>query len=398
MYEANGSDGCAQANVVYLDGMRPRLGHIALALVLLVQHSSISSFGSSALPGSGRDNPRNPEELRSKESKATQGTPSPRYLGMNFAHAMGATRGYGTPASLASLRELRSLGVRSVAVTPFGFQRRATDSEIVWVGSGGRFIDETDDSIREVIAQAHSLGMTVMLKPHIWLRPPDWPGSIAPTSPQGWRTWFKSYRAFILHYAAIAETNHVELLCIGNELTRTSAHEAEWRELIKEIRSAYRGQLTYGSNLQEVYDVPFWDALDYIGLSAYFPLASGARPGMQQIESGWAPISMKLAALSARTHRSILFTEIGYSSREHALEKPWEEDGGAPNSRVQEDAYEAFFRSVWKEPWLAGAFFWKWESYPSHANADDGGFHIENKPAAEVMKKYFARERILQSR
>jgi hypothetical protein len=320
---------------------------------------------------------------------ANAATPE-RYRGMNFAHAMGPGRGYGTASSLASLRELHGLGVTSVAVTPFGFQRRATDSEIVWVGSGGRFIDETDDSIHGVIAQAHTLGMTVMLKPHLWLRPPDWPGSIAPTSPND---WFASYRAFILHYAKIAESDRAELLCIGNELTRTTTHDAEWRAIIRDIRAIYHGKLTYGANLQEVYDVPFWDALDFIGVSAYFPLATGATPNVGQIETGWKPVRTRLAALSARTHRKVIFTEIGYPSREHALEKPWEEGTVLANACVQEDAYEAFFRSIWSEAWLSGAYLWKWESYPAHAKAGDAGFHIENKPAAAVVKRYFTQTR-----
>jgi hypothetical protein len=309
--------------------------------------------------------------------------------GMAYAHALQHERGYGTAASAASLEELRALGVDSVALTPFGFQANPGDTTIRWVGTRvGHGIGETDEAIRAGAKQARAAGMRIMLKPHLWLRPPNWPGSIDMQSAADWDAWFASYRPFLLHYAALAEELHAETLCVGNELTKTVAHEQAWRALIRNARAVYHGRLTYGANLDEVYAVPFWDALDAIGVSAYFPLSDERSPDVATLERGWKPLVAKLAALSAKTKRPILFTELGYPSRDFAAKEPWVERGREPNTALQAAAYEAFFRAVWPQRWFAGVYFWKWESYAGH---DDGGvsYFIEKKPAAAIVRRYF---------
>ena len=142
--------------------------------------------------------------------------------GMNFAHSLRRDRGYGSNASLESLRELQRLGVSSIAITPFGFQKHPGDTEIMWVGHRGSWIGETDSRLRAVARQAHALRFTVLLKPHLWLRPPEWPGSIDHRTDREWKAWFASYRRFILHYARLAEATHVESFSIGNELVLAS--------------------------------------------------------------------------------------------------------------------------------------------------------------------------------
>jgi hypothetical protein len=311
---------------------------------------------------------------------------------MNVAHSLRPAKGYGTAASLQSLRELQSLGVDSVAVTPFGFQRRPGDTSIVRPGTrGGAWISETDEAMRGVIAQAHGLGMRVVLKPHIWLRPPEWPGSIDHADDAAWRAWFASYREFILHYARIAAETRAEVLVIGNELVIASRREAEWRAIIAGIRAIYGGRLTYGANLDEVFAVRFWDALDFIGVSAYFPLSPDAAPGRDALARAWTPIVRKLAALAAESRRPVVFTELGYGSHDYATAHPWEYGGSPRNLRLQADAYEAFFRAVWPQPWFGGVFFWRWESYPDHASSRGTGFEVEHKPAAAVIRRYFRR-------
>lgn len=308
---------------------------------------------------------------------------------MGYAHSLRPNQGYGSPASAESLRQLALLGFDSISLTPFGFQRSSEDTEIIWVGNRGGRIGETDDAIRAGVRQARARGFRIMLKPHIWLRPPGWPGSIEPTDAAGWNAWFDSYREFILHYARLAEEIHAETFCVGNELVIASSHEKAWRQLIAKTRKVYHGRLTYGANFDEVFNVPFWDALDAIGVSAYFPLSDAGAPDAATLIRAWQPIVAKLARFSARWKRPVLFTEVGYASRDGATKHPWEEHGGNLNVRVQAAAYEAFFRAVWPQSWVAGVYFWKWESYPHHDDGHRIAFTIENKPAAEVVRRYF---------
>lgn len=316
---------------------------------------------------------------------------TPKIQGMNFAHALAAGKGYGSVASAASLQELRDLGINAIAITPFGFQKHPSDTDIVWAGHGGPWISETDDALRGVARQAHRLGMAVMMKPHIWLRQPEWPGSIDHPNQREWDAWFGSYREFILHYARLADEIKAEELSAGNELVIASRHEAAWRNIIGEIRRVYHGRLTYGANLDEFSSVKFWDALDFIGVSAYFPLSDARAPDRNALLRGWKPIATRLEELSRRTGRRIVFTELGYRSSDYATARPWEHRGGIVNLELQKDAYEAFFQAIWSQPWFEGVYFWKWESYSNHARSDDSNFFIEHKPAEAVIRRYLAR-------
>ena len=162
-----------------------------------------------------------------------------------------------------------------------------------------------------VTRQAHALGIKVLLKPHLWLRPPDWPGSIEPQGEDGWREWFRTYREFILHYAILARLTGMDAFCLGNELEKTTGHEREWRSVIAAVRAAYPGPLTYGAAFEEVFRVSFWDALDFIGVSAYYPLVQERSPDRALLAAAWKPLTQKLAGLAAARGRRIVFTELG---------------------------------------------------------------------------------------
>lgn len=311
--------------------------------------------------------------------------------GVAFEHAWGrraASRGYGTLASGDSLSELKNLGVNWVSLTPFGFQRTPADTEIRW---GGSRVGETDDRIRAVATQARDRSIRVMLKPHVWLRPPAWVGMVAPETEEDWAAWFGSYRDFILHYAALARDTGIDALCIGNELKGTTHREREWRDLISEIRGVYGGVLTYGAHADEVWTLPFWDALDYIGVSAYFTLADKPSPTRSEMVAAWKPHLVRLERLSTRWDRPVLFTELGYRSVDFAAQYPWKYDGTTPvNLRLQADAYRAFFEAVWPQPWFAGVHWWKWLS-----SLDDGGAHDDDytpraKPAEEILRQFYS--------
>ena len=95
------------------------------------------------------------------------------------------------------------------------------------------------------------------------------------TSEQDWQLWFENYERFILHYARIAEREQVEIFCICVELARTmKEREQDWCRLIDRILQSYNGPLTYAANwLGEYDDIQIWDALDYVGINAFFPLS-----------------------------------------------------------------------------------------------------------------------------
>ena len=55
-------------------------------------------------------------------------------------------------------------------------------------------------------------------------------------------------------------------------------------------RAVYKGKLTYAANWDgEFEEVAFWDALDVIGVQAYFPLTEERVPSVTKLTQAWAP-------------------------------------------------------------------------------------------------------------
>jgi len=89
----------------------------------------------------------------------------------------------------------------------------------------------------------------------------------------------RGYREFILHYADLASAPS-RGAGRGDELGGTSKREREWRAIIAEVRKHFKGSLVYCANwADDLHQTQFWDALDWIGVQAYYPLSKRrARP------------------------------------------------------------------------------------------------------------------------
>jgi hypothetical protein len=311
--------------------------------------------------------------------------PAAKQRGMTFVSGMKQpTTYYGSDSSTRSLKQLKSLGVDWVAIVVRTYQSKPDDTTVKLPDDPG---GESDANLRKVIDQAHALRFNVLFKVHVELDPPHWGGTIDHHSEEAWRRWFTSYRAAVMHYAALARSTGVESFCIGNELKRTTYREADWRLIIRDVRREYKGTLTYGANFDEVFTVHFWDALDVIGVSGYYPLLNADKPARAELAQAWKPVIKDLGALARQWDRKVLFTELGYRSADHAVWKQWEvKDDASANPKLQADAYGSFFDAVWPEPWVAGVYWWVWHSYLNHSTPTQTGFEIEHKPAAEVVK------------
>ena len=259
------------------------------------------------------------------------------------------------------------------------------------------------DSIwKSQINLAHSAGFKVFLKPHIWLYAPSdgkWRSDIFPTNEENWRLWQKNYREFILLYAKIAEENKVELFCVGTELSRLSVEKSDfWKDLIREVRSIYSGELTYAANWYHEFEtITFWEDLDYIGIQAYFPLTKNENPTVGQVSKGWRKYLPSIASVHEKYNRKILFTEIGYKSTADSAIKPWEwidyssdHQNELLSTATQANCYEAFFNTVWKKKWLAGIHIWQWRSdYVKGRGKSHLDFTPQEKPAENIIARGF---------
>ncbi|MEO9483845.1 MAG: hypothetical protein ABJG47_10385 [Ekhidna sp.] len=289
--------------------------------------------------------------------------------------------------------EVKRLNAGWVAVIPYAFSRSGEpgvsfDHQQQWWG------ERTKGSCR-LIEYAKSNNLKVMLKPHVWVRGEGWTGDFNLATEEEWKKWESDFSAYILNYASVADSLNVEMLCIGTEY-RTPAKERPefWRGMIKDIRKVYSGKITYASNWDNYENITWWDAVDYIGVDAYFPLADGAHPTIAEIEQGWQVIKTNLSTFSASWDKPILFTEYGFQSANGAAGRHWELDKSSENvnEQLQADAYEATYRALMKESWFAGGFLWKW-----HFNTLSGGrwrgteWTPQNKPAEEVIARWYGK-------
>ncbi len=291
------------------------------------------------------------------------------------------------------LDSLHALGLTHVALTVFAFQP-ALDAPELRMNPDARWFSESDAGIRRMAAEGRAAGVRVVLKPHLWVRG-GWTGDIAMRSEADWQAWEAQYRLFALHYARLSAEIEAPLFVVGAELGRAvAARPAFWRSLIDEVRAVYPGPVTYAANWHDDYEnVAFWDRLDYVGVQAYFPLAADARPpDSTALRQAWEPHVAALRRVARQTGRPVLFTEIGYRSVPYAAREPWRwperDEDTAPDPDLQARLYQAFFDTVWPQPWFAGALFWK--LYPPGAPPRLLDFTPQGKPAEAVLKRGFA--------
>ena len=144
----------------------------------------------------------------------------------------------------------------------------------------------SDASLTRAIASARSAGLEVILKPHVDVLDGTFRGDIQPADRAA---WFQSYKLFIGIYADLAARSGVGYFSVGTELKSLSGETESWKSVIDNVRGKFGGQLTYAANWDEVFQVQFWDALDIIGVDAYFPLSQkGETPTPESLAGGLA--------------------------------------------------------------------------------------------------------------
>lgn len=308
-----------------------------------------------------------------------------------FSFAAWTADGFASTQADEQLAEMKAGGVRWVSIVTLWQQATKTSVDIHPVAPW----TSTDESLHHIIGEAHRLGLKVMLKPQIDLAGQGWRGEIAFQSEDGWSAWFMNYRRFIRHYADLAVREHVELLCVGVELDGTRLREKDWRGVIADVRKRYGGALTYATNWSHDADIAWWDALDYVGVDAYYPLASKDGCTVEGLKVGWRPHFVRLRDIARRTGKPILFTEIGYRSASRAAIEPWEWALPQPVSlEEQRRLYQATLETFWDAPWFAGAYWWLWEVRKAPDPGRDAGYSVRGKPAWDVLRAWYGKRRM----
>jgi hypothetical protein len=222
----------------------------------------------------------------------------------------------------------------------------------------------------------------------------SWRGAIGtspPFSAAQWQAFFSSYSAFLLPFAALAEQEHVETLCIGAELASTEPQTELWLALFEQVRAVFSGTVYYSS--QSGADLPWWGASDFIAADMYPALSNAtADPDavpVQELVQAWGPTLSHFQQMSQRHNKSVLLQETGICSvsRPGIFSQPaFFECYGLPiDESVQAKFYDAVLQAVLPQPWIEGVTFWKWGA---QGGAQDPTFFPLNKSTMAVIKKH----------
>lgn len=281
----------------------------------------------------------------------------------------------------------QAMGSNWVALLPYAAYRK--NQPEIQVFEGGWW-GERPVGIATAARYAQQRGMKIMLKPQLWTHN-QWIGDLDFDNEEDWATFEKQYRKFIMDWATIGDSLAVDLLCIGTEIRYAVQKRPEyWRQLIHDIRAVYDGELTYAPNWDSYDKVPFWDALDYIGVDAYFPLINTDTPTVCALKEAWKPKVAALAAFAKKHQKKLLFTEYGYMSVNGAAYNTWELEAQKAsltiNEQAQANAFQALIETFATEDWWAGGFLWKW--YPSQLAAlGEGSLKRDYTPQGKLAEK-----------
>jgi len=130
-----------------------------------------------------------------------------------------------------------------------------------------------------------------------------------------------------------AETVAPDLDAINH---RRALLERHWRDLVAEVRRIYSGSVGYAANFDRYDEVGFWDALDVMGINAYFQLRRHLIPDAEPEElvpllrEGWRQVLGGIEAFRQEQGlegQPVMFTEMGLTYRESSTIEPWASEG-----------------------------------------------------------------------
>jgi Ca2+-binding RTX toxin-like protein len=302
-------------------------------------------------------------------------------------------------AAQSAMREIADTNSNSIELAPRLFTQSRTSNDVL--ADPGK--TESLANVATAIANAHALGLSVLLKPMLSSLDGAGPGQLTPTDPDA---FFASYTQQIVAYARVAEQAGAESFSIGNELSGFTGaqYRDEWTNLIDQVRSVYHGEITYSAATDEVRNVSFWDQVDVIGINAYPPLTSELDPSVDEMIAAWnnmpkdnywaaalnyqSPVDF-FHSLATQYDKQVLFTEVGYRSLNGTNISPggWRTDG-TTDAQEQADAFKALFQVMSSEggTWFKGMEIWNWDADNLYSPT---GYSPMGKPAEQLITDWF---------
>ncbi len=282
-----------------------------------------------------------------------------------------------------TVARLKAQGYNWIAIHPYAGIRQSGQ-----VYEWGRLrFTKPPAYITRPIKEAHDRGLKILMKPHLgyWGSGFSWRGEISFDTEAEWRRFFDDYTRWITKVARASRG--ADGFVVGTELDKTLHREGDWRKVIAAVRQEYSGPLTLAPNWSDFRRVPFWDAVDVIGVQAYFPLVRSGEPtDRARLNAGWRRWRREIGEHARRHQRPVVFTELGYNTWSGTAAAPWKYDEGGPDARqVQARALGSALEAINHDPNIVGAFLWK--CFPGDARPRD--FDMEAPHLRPVIRRHW---------
>lgn len=290
---------------------------------------------------------------------------------------------YQEKSAFDSLKKMKeNTNSNFVILAPNGLQDTAQSEEICYTSEA----TVSDDELKGMIDYAKELGMRVALKPTVNCKNGTWRAHVnffdedVVCEPK-WCNWFESYTEFQLHYARLAKEMGVEMHIAGCEMVMAERREAEWRKLIADIRSEFDGFVSYNTDKYQEHNVKWWDAVDVISSSGYYPI------------DDWDNQLDRIEQVVKKFDKPFFFAEAGCMSVKGSNQVPndWGVRGDY-DEKGQADWFQAMFDACEKRDWVGGFGIWEWAAWHGDGRnpVKRGNYEVYGKAAADIIYRKFS--------
>jgi hypothetical protein len=290
----------------------------------------------------------------------------------------------GTPQAEESLKMMaQRTGATHVILAPSGVQETPQSEKIDFTG----WATTSDAELLHTIEYAQELGLEVIIKPTVNCLDGTWRAFInffdtdIVCEPK-WSNWFHSHEQFQLHYARLAKSSGCTMFITGCEMVMAQRRELEWRQLIGQVKDVFGGPVSYNTDKYQEDAVAWWDAVDWISSSGYYPLGN------------WDEQLNRIEKVVKKFNKPFFFAETGCMSSTGSSNVPndWSLKG---NINLDEQAmwYDDMFAKTTARDWVEGWALWSWSANLQDKNSAklDGGYNLYAKPAEKVVRQWFER-------
>ncbi len=116
----------------------------------------------------------------------------------------------------------------------------------------------------------------------------------------------------MLTWARFAESTHVDMLAAGVELRSwlTTTHAPSFFPILRDIRGAYSGLLTYAANWDDVEQTVILGEVDVIGVNAFYPLTDKEGASDADLVKGGLEVANKVKELAELWQKPVIVQRV----------------------------------------------------------------------------------------